>query len=398
MTTPPGMGYQQGTAVTLDAFFVVGSTPTNPTTITFRVRQPDDTLVSYLYGTAANVYGPGDIAPDGDTLTAGNYECWLGIPPQAGEYHYDAVGTGAVEATLPGDFYVIASSVVPPDPIPGPTMPPCQTWINGEDILGCSGAADIDPVQLDATAVIASMLMYELSGRQWSGICGPVTVRPCRNACTGWQGISGGWQWTWGYWSGDWGYGWGWGNDSGRLCSCGYDSKVDLVGYPVTVITEVKIGGNVLPTTFTSGAPTYRLDQWRYLTRLSDPADPTNALHWPGCQRLDLEDDQPGTWSVSYRYGVAPPPLGIEAAKQIACQLLLAQTGQACTIPAKVTKIVRQGATLDMVTPIASLLRTGATGLFLVDSFLAAYNSAGLRRRPAVWSPDVPFPVRVGNE
>lgn len=390
MTYPPGMGYQQGTAVTLGpATFLIGSTPTDPTSVTFRLREPDDTLVTYVYGVDDNV----------TKLSDGVYECDLGIPAQAGEYHYDAVGTGTVEVTLPGDFYVIASSVDPPAPtVSGPRMPPCQTWISGEDIAALPQAADVAAVVLDVVAVTTSMLMYEITGRQWSGICGPVTVRPCREACSG-IGAWGSWQWSWGYWSGDWGYGWYWGNeDGGRLCSCGYDSMVELAGYPVTEVTQVKIDGQVLPATFDGGAPTYRLDQWRYLTRLSDPAAPDQQLHWPVCQRLDLQDDQPGTWSVTYRYGVAPPPLAFEAAKQLAGQMLLAISGKPCQLPANVTKMVRQGNTMERVTPLASMLRAGTTGLFLVDAAIAAYNPNGLRRRPAVFSPDLPFPVRTGNE
>lgn len=388
-----GVEYQQGNPVTIvETFFDAdGSTPEDPDDVTVRLRQPDDTLLTFLYGTD----------PEVTRLSAGVYQFAFGVPSQVYEYHGDFVGTlaSSVNWTLPFDFYVIPSSVVPDaDPV-GPRMPPCQAWISGDDIT-CNGSDALSKQQRDALAVMASMLMYELSGRQFSGLCGPVTVRPCQASCgRTWGWGTGGWSWSWGYWSGAWGYGWFWGNEGGpRRCSCGYDSVIEIAGYPVTEITEVKINGQVLAPTFTDGSPTYRLDQWRYLTRLADPDQRDFPLHWPFCQRLDLQDDQPGTFSVSYRYGVPPPPLGIEAAKQIACQLMLAQSGQACTIPAKVTRIVRQGSTLDMVTPVAAILRAGGTGLFLVDSFIAAYNPNGLRRRPSVFSPDLPYPVRVGNE
>lgn len=390
MTFPPGMGYQQGNAVTVGPIeFLDGSTPTDPTTVTVELRQPDDTLVTYTYPASANL----------TRISAGIYQCELGVPPMAGEYHYEAVGTGDVQATLTGDFYVIPSSVHPPSPLPGqgPQMPPCQTWISGEDIGDCSGAADLDPVLVNAVAVQASMLMYELLGRQFSGICGPVTVRPCPQRCGVSPGAWGGWNWSWGYWSGDWGYGWYWGNENGgRLCGCGSASTVELAGYPVTEIFEVKINGDVLPTTYDGGAPTYRLDEWRFLTRLSDPDSPDVHAHWPNCQNLSLEDDQPGTFSVKYLYGVAPPPLAFQAAKQIACQLLLVSSNQPCQLPSNVTKIVRQGVTIERVTPLAQMLRMGATGLFAVDAAIAAYNPNGLRRRPSVFSPDTPFPIRTG--
>lgn len=387
-----GTEYQQGNPVNIvETFFGDdGSTPEDPDSVTARVRLPDDTLRTFVYGADSQL----------TKLDVGVYQLAYGVPTLSYQYHGDMVGTlgSSVNWTLPFDFYVIPSSVVPPPEVPGPTIPPCQAWISGDDIQ-CSGIDTYDKQQRDALAVAASMLMYELSGRQFSGICGPVTVRPCSNVCGGtWQQWGAG-GWTWNFWSGDWGYGWFWGNENGpRRCSCGWDSVIELAGYPVTQITEVKIGGTVLPLTFDDGAPTYRLDQWRYLTRMSDPANPEFPLHWPFCQRLDLQDDQPGTFSVSYLYGVAPPPLGISAAKQIACQLLLAETGQNCAIPAKASRLVRQGATIDLITPLADMLRVGKTGLFAVDSFIAAYNPAGLRRRPSVFSPDISFPVRVGNE
>lgn len=286
-------------------------------------------------------------------------------------------------------------------PPPGPTLPPCAAWIGVEELAAVCGApTDTDAVAVyTRVAVEASMLMYELSGRQFSGLCGPVTVRPCRSVCGAWFGPSGGFSWSWGYWSGDWGFGWAWGNDQGgRLCSCGYDSYVELAGYPVREVTQVKIGGQVLLATFTDGSPQYRLDQWRYLTRLSDPSDPDTPLYWPRCQRTDLEDDQPGTWSIEYLWGVDPPPLCLDAATQLGCQMLLALAGKPCQLPANASRIVKQGTTIERITPLAQLLRAGSTGLFFVDAAIAAYNPFSLRRRPSVWSPDTPFPIRTGPE
>ena len=111
-----------------------------------------------------------------------------------------------------------------------------------------------------------------------------------------------------------------------------------------------------------------------------------------------MQDDQPGTWSVKYRYGVAPPPAGIEAAKQLACQLLLAKSGKPCQLPSNVTQMVRQGNRIERITPLAQALRLGATGLTFVDLFIGTANPNQLRRQASVFSPDTPFPVRVGNE
>lgn len=285
-------------------------------------------------------------------------------------------------------------------PVPGPVLPPCdEAWISGDDLLGCVDAASYDAGTRAEVATIASMVMFEASGRRFPGLCGPVTVRPCRQPCSSQMWGFGGWQVSWGYWaSGDWGYDWGWGSEAGgRLCSCGYDSYVELAG-TAREITQVMLNGAPMPTTFTDGSPTYRLDEWRYLTRLTDPASPDFPLHWPRCQLLDLPDTSPGTYSVSYTYGVGPPPGGIEAAKQLGCQLLLAKSGKPCQLPANVVSMARQGNTIQRVTPLAQLIRTGATGLTFVDTFVGIYNPSALKRSPAVFSPDTPFPRRVGNE
>lgn len=384
--------YQSGNPITLEALFVAGTTPVDPAVVVFSLRKPDDTLQTYTFGVDGNVTNP----------SVGEYLCLLPTNWLPGQTYYEAVSTNP-DSTLPGEFVVIPSSVIVPPEAPGPKMPPCTSWIAGEDLAGTSAAGAASPVTLDAVAVMASMLCFELSGRQWSGLCGPVTLRPCAGSCSG---LPWGWgspqAYTWGYWpSGEWGgYSWGWGYEGGSLrCDCGYDSHIELSGYPVSQVTQVKIDGTVLPATFAdSGAAAYRLDEWRYLTRLSDPASPTIPLRWPRCQRLDLADDQLGTWSVTYLYGVAPPPLGIEAAKQLGAQMLLAINGQACQLPTNIRQMIRQGATIDRITPLAAELRTGGTGLFLFDSFIAAYNPRGLRRRPSIFSPDTRFPVRIGNE
>lgn len=392
-----GQAYQEGTAVTLDASFYVGSMLEDPTTVTFRVRKPDDTLVSYVYLTDMQV----------TRISQGVYECALGAPTIPGQYHYDAVGTGAVQATLPGEFYVIASSVVPPDVIPGepPQAGPCTTWINGEDITQiCKVEATVDNIQiLDMCAIAASMLLYELSGRKYPGIC-EQTVRPCAAPCSGWNNLVGFPSQAWG---GGWGYNgglWGWfGGDGSALCGCQPLSQVELPGYPAVAIEEVKIDGAVLAPLDTDSDPTYRLDQWAHLVRLWKPngANPQPRF-WPSCQNLSLDDDQPGTFSVAYTYGVTPPLPGIMAAEQLACELYKAYNGQPCALPSGTTEVTRQGIRVQRLLTSWNLqlsrfgLNPGSymTGMPLVDSFLSAFNPYGKRRRSVAWSPDLQQPAR----
>lgn len=244
------------------------------------------------------------------------------------------------------------------------------------------------------------MTLYELSGRQFSGLCGPVTVRPCKDVCGCWGGNMefGGYTWIWLSWQGAY----GWGDEAGGSCGCGYISQVKLGDYPVREIVEVKIDGAAVPLTYGDGSPTYRLDKWRYLTRMDDPAIPDRQAMWPQCQNLTLDDTKPGTFSISYLYGVEPPPIGVDAAAQLACQLALALNGQPCQLPAGATRIVKQGVEIDrglLATWGFDKVKGWQTGLVAVDMFLNTWNRNGLRRRPAIWTPDVSrFAQRLGEQ
>ncbi len=275
--------------------------------------------------------------------------------------------------------------------VPGPVIGPCESWITADDVLACCNAtvdSSDQEAMLDELAVEASMLMFELSGRQFSGLCGPVKVRPCRQSCGCW-GVPysyGAGPWYWSYNTYAAGYGW-WSECSDDRCGCGSTNYVRLAGYPVREIEEVKINGDVLDP------GQYALVQWRKLLRTTDPGPPQIPGQWPACQDLGLEDTEPGTFSITYTHGQDPPLLGIRAAAEFACELFNACEGAACRLPGGIVQVVRQGVTFSMVSPLAEYLRAGATGLTFVDSFIAAYG--GLRRRPAVFSPDLqPFARR----
>lgn len=366
--------YQLGTAVTITETFKVLDVPTDPTTVTYAVVDPDGVETLYVFGTAPEVTNP----------SVGVYVLDLPALTVPGTWIYTITGTGAVEAVGSGEFTMLQSSVAP-QTTPFPQFGPCQSWIDCGDVRDACADAEGDDALLDGIAAMASQLMFEISGRQFTGNC-ERTVRPCSdtgNACWGlgaWWGWSG-WPWAW-TWDG---YTWGWFDGAGCHCNCGTLSRVMLPGYPVTAITEVKIGGVVVDPA------TYRLDQWQYLTRMRDAANPDVPLFWPACQVLDLDDTEPGTWSVSYRAGVAPPLAGKAAAAALACELL---PGADCKLPSGATGIVRAGLTIDRLQPLSAMLRAGATGIPQIDAFIAAYNPSGLRRRPTIWSPDGPSYAR----
>jgi hypothetical protein len=261
----------------------------------------------------------------------------------------------------------------------------CQQWITEEDVLDCCSAAIGTSLPLATFAAEATELLFELSGRRFSGVC-ERTVRPCPGHCGCWAGDplfryfgtmvdgeaffpSGGY----------WPY-------LGRQRGCRPLSTVKLAGYPVNEIVSVTIDGAVVDP---SG---YELKNNRNLVRLND-AD-GKRQHWPGCQNLGQSEGL-HTFFVTYTYGQSPPTAGVEAAKQLACELAKAcpvdggDLGD-CALPPGTVEVVRQGITIRAQV-LGLFLEQGQTGLAHVDAFLAVYGSRA--RRPAViWSPDVaPF-------
>ena len=360
--------YQLGTAVTVTETFSVLGVPTNPTTVTYTVVDPLGTTTTYVFGVDAEVTNP----------AVGVFVLDLPATTEPGQWQYGIAGTGVVVANGSGEFTVLQSTIAP-QTVPWPEPGPCVPWIDCGDIRSACATTESDEL-LDGVAAMASQIMFEISGRQFTGNC-ERTVRPCQteqNDCwtAGWNTWSG-WPWAWGWDS----VTWGWYDGLGCHCRCEALSRVKLPGYPVTQITEVKIDGVVQNPT------TYRLDDWRFLTRMRDPLDPGTPLFWPGCQILDLDDTESGTWSVSYLSGISPPLAGKAAATALACELL---PGADCKLPSGAVRIVRQGITIDKLQPLATMLLQGMTGIVAIDSFMASVNPSRLKRRPSVWSANGP--------
>lgn len=270
----------------------------------------------------------------------------------------------------------------------------CSDWITGDDVAACCAGVEVTgPVAFDDVAAAASELLFELSGRQFVGVC-TTTDRPCSNTCgCPWQILSRGYViWNpmgiepwWGWWC------------DGNPCGCGALSRVMLSGGAISV-SEVKIDGDVVDP------DTYRLDERLWLTRTRPSADDDPNM-WPACQALDLPDDQPGTFSVTYTYGEEVPAAGIAAAAELACQLYKACAGVECQLPAGTTRVARTGVVIERPAFLSWGWQKGGrtipkgwnTGMPTVDLFLNAYNPGGLQREPVFWAPGRPrFAEHVG--
>lgn len=370
--------YQLGTAVTITETFSLLGVPTSPSTVTFTVQDPNGVETIYVNGD-----------PEVSNPSPGVFVLQLPAITVPGKWLYKVAGAGAVIAVGQGDFTMLQDAIDPAS-IAGPSPGPCTPWIDCGDIQAQCETTDL--ALLDGIAQAAASVLFQLSGRQFTGRC-EQTARPCTEGCGCWPyglfpGLSpgapqfpagtGGW--------GFWGTDWGWGADS---CGCAPLSRALLPGYPVREISEVKIDGDIIDP---SG---YRLDEWRWLTRLAD--DDGTSNWWPGCQNLALPDTETGTWSVTYVYGQDVPVEGKLAAQQLACDIFASLSGADCRTPSGTIQKTRQGVTVQMAPFVSWGRKEGqwATGLALVDLFLSSSNGSGLRRRPTIWSPGGPPFARI---
>jgi hypothetical protein len=386
----------EGNPVTLDALFGQEGEP-SPTEVVFQLEQPDSSVVTFTSGVDAAVTNP----------AADYWECALGVPALIGEYRWRATGYqgSSVTETIYGTVFVIASAVNPPDSVPdGPMLGGCAVWITGEDVANCVRFNyGSNPAVFDTVASEASMALYEISGRQFPGLC-QRKVRPCRQACGCWLTGPpsygwGPWYWQTAPWGG--GGGWAWYNETGDTLGCAPMSTVRLAGYPVRKITEVLQGGvPLLEFDPDTGARNWRLDKWRFLVRMDSPGNPSEPNYWASCQDMSLDDDQPGTFSISYQWGIDPPQLGRAAATEIANQLWLACNGQDCLLPAGATRVVRSGIEVDRGLLASWSDPTKPTGLVSTDLFIQAYAGGQRRgRKGSVFTPDIQAYARaVGTD
>lgn len=271
---------------------------------------------------------------------------------------------------------------VPTDPDGGVLWGPCSSWTDPASIDEvCSLPESSSPFEvinlLTEAAASASQILWGLSGRQFSGTC-QKTVRPCSTGCMcGVQVLSRGHvvtPWTWG--------GNSWYCD-GRPCGCSSVSEIKLSGYPIRDIVQVTIDGDVVSD------DEYFVRDHRYLAR-------KNGAQWPSCQRMDVGNDEDGSFAVTYTYGQSPPQIGRLAAAQLACQLFKATTGaDDCVLPSGARRVTRQGITIDATFFNRDEDGKWATGMPFVDGFLAAVNPSGIVRRPTVWAPGPRYPRRL---
>jgi hypothetical protein len=265
-------------------------------------------------------------------------------------------------------------------PVDGPAV----AWIAGTDVQSMPGCSGYETAVLNEAAAVASEVIYRLSGKQWTGPTGPVTVRPlCRPSDMGERG--------WG--NANMGMGIiSWGMCNGMTAGANVAShfghsqprEVDLGVFPVIEVTQVLIDGVTIPS------DEYELQDYRRLVRMlpTENATPTEMYGWPTAQRLDLPDTEVGTFSVTYMYGYSPPPGGVLAAKVYGQYIAKSISGDPNVLPIRTTSTTRQGVSTATV-DVEDIVARGLTGIKIVDDWIGSVNPGKQKFKAQVYSPDV---------
>ncbi len=325
-----------------------------------------------------------------DTPASGDIDAVL--PGFTGDLLGESTASGVLDANLPallGDIVgLVPASGILTAVLPafqaafegdsaagGATVGPCS-WSIPEPLCCAAEWALVPPDVQSAARDYAATILWAATGRQF-GLC-EITVRPCgMKRCADGSGEFWGFSWAGGTWApyifnGQW-----FNCACGIGCCCDPRCQVRLMG-PVASIIEILIGGIAVDPA------TYRVDDDHWLVR-------TAGECWPQCADMDTDDGE-NVFEVTYQRGTAVPNALLRAAATLACEWAKACVGNdTCRLSNRVTSIVRQGITIDMVDP-ESLLESGLTGLWEVDTVLRAFNPNRTTERLRIYAPELNVP------
>jgi hypothetical protein len=94
------------------------------------------------------------------------------------------------------------------------------------------------------------------------------------------------------------------------------------------------------------------------------------------------------TTVVTYRRGRKVPFGGDTMAGTLAAELHVASSGGKCRLPARATRVSREGIDVDIADPM-DYLAAGLTGIPDVDAWISALNPHRLKTDSIAWSPDI---------
>lgn len=255
------------------------------------------------------------------------------------------------------------------------------------DLVTCCKAASdaglsADDPRLEDVVVQASEILYNLTGRQFTGTQN-VKVRPQVPCSCGWYG-------RFGYpsypsYPAYPGYPW----NSNYGCGC-LPPRIDLGFWPVARINSIWYNAEVQPLT------DFHIDNYRYLVRndgLRFPNYPNNLWATKGGDHDNANEGY--VFEVDLDYGAAVPRLLQRATRELACRLLsecLCPDDKSCKVPDRVNSLSRQGVSINLIDPL-DILREGGTGIYAVDLAIKTFNPTKMQSPSFFWAPDM-----VGNQ
>jgi hypothetical protein len=241
----------------------------------------------------------------------------------------------------------------------------------------CSDWDDYPQETKDIALWLASTYLWAATGRQY-GPC-PVTVRPSQGGRSeilyqdyavapgmGGLGVPGG----------PFLFGGRWFNSGCASACCGNSACAVVLRGPVAGVDEVSIDDEVVPSS------AYRVDvaMGAYLLVRTD------GECWPVCQNFTADEGEPGSFAVTYLFGRAVPEALAIATAQLACEWAKGISTGVCKLPARMTRLSRQGVEVELESPT-----TGeSTGLREVDMVVTALNPSKRASPPVLLSPDLP--------
>lgn len=305
------------------------------------------------------------VALDGEVSASGQLDLVLPVP------NVNLVGelpvSGVLDITLP----VPEVSLTGTSAAGGATMGPCG-WTIPDPL--CSDTWAAVPANVKSAARdYAALVLWGATGREF-GLC-EITVRPCGYRKCGsdlwnWWGFS--WQsgtWMPYIWQGQWFNGCA----CPGTCCCDPECAIRLSG-DVEEILEVLIDG--VPV----DPDTYFVYDKTWLVRTD------TTLCWPQCPDLNVPNGDPAAFQVTYLRGNPVPAALLNAASVLADEWAKACTGGECRLSNRVTSLARNGIQIDMLSP-EELMDNNRTGLWEVDTVIAAINPYGRVRRGKIYAP-----------
>lgn len=254
-------------------------------------------------------------------------------------------------------------------------MSPCDWDVDPTEFGVCPDWATYSAAVRTTALHLATLFLWSATGRRF-GVC-PVTVRPSQSDYR--DPVYRTYPVTPGQdppVSGPYLHDGLWHNCCRRSPCCDVTCAVVLRG-PVHSITEVLVNGVVVPS------ESYRVDVTQGAYRLVR----LDGTCWPTCQNFQADEADDGAFVVTYEIGL-PLPVALEVATAIlACEYAKGLVGSACKLPAKMTRLSRQGVEVEVEQPSPD--DDSRTGIPAVDRVIASLNPSKRRGPVIVMSPDL---------